>query len=132
VRSYDVTVTREAPYWVAVVGGVRGGATEARRLDRLETEVRDLLAGMLDVDEDSFELRWHYEPALGQAAKALHKLQKSRLQYETSRAAYDESQAAAVAELRAAGLSLRDAAHLLGISFQRVQQLTTAPTRKAS
>ena len=38
MTSQTVTVSREEPWWVAVVGGLPGGATEARRLSQLETE----------------------------------------------------------------------------------------------
>lgn len=54
----DVTVTREGRWWVAVVDGVPGGATETQRLADLESEVRDLLSGLLDVDGDVLQLSW--------------------------------------------------------------------------
>jgi hypothetical protein len=38
MTSYPVNVSREEPWWVAVVAGLPGGATEARRLDQLEAE----------------------------------------------------------------------------------------------
>src|SRR5262249_42167742 len=60
MTTYAVTVSRDEPWWVAVVAGLPGGATEARRLDQLETEVRDLIAGLTDVDEDAFDLNWEY------------------------------------------------------------------------
>ncbi len=48
VKAYEVTVSREGRWWVAQVEGVRGGATQARRLADLEVEVTDLLAGLLE------------------------------------------------------------------------------------
>lgn len=60
---HHVRVTREDGYWVAVVDGVRGGATETRRLSALDAEVRNLLAGLLDVDPDALELNYDYAPA---------------------------------------------------------------------
>jgi hypothetical protein len=65
VKSYRATVSRESGWWVAEVDGVLGGATEATRLVDLETEVRDLLAGLLDQEEDAFELRWDAAVARG-------------------------------------------------------------------
>ena len=123
MKIFDVFVSREDPYWVAEVVGVRGGATEARRLDRLAIEVADLLSGLLDIDEDSIELRWHYEQVLGSAVKHLEEFDHARDDFKHARHRYEQAQANAVRELRDAGMSLRDAAQVLDLSFQRVQQL---------
>lgn len=55
VNTYRALVTRDDGFWVAEVEGV--GVTESRKLAMLEVEVRDLISGMLDVEEDSFEVR---------------------------------------------------------------------------
>jgi hypothetical protein len=60
-----VKVTREGKWWVGNIDGVLGGATEATRLAGLETEVRDLLAGLLDKDDDDFELTWDMSAVAG-------------------------------------------------------------------
>lgn len=62
------TVSREDGFWVAVVDGVPGAATEVRQLAALDTEVRDLLSGLLDQDEDSFDLRYQLHDAIGAGA----------------------------------------------------------------
>ncbi|MDQ6848441.1 MAG: hypothetical protein M3070_00310 [Actinomycetota bacterium] len=64
MKRYDARVSREGGYWVAVVPGVRGGATESRRLSELDPELRDLLSGLLDAEPERIELDWHYEDAL--------------------------------------------------------------------
>ena len=58
--SYPVTVTCEDEFWVAVVEGVPGAATETRHLSTLETEVRDLLAGLTGQDEHDFDLDFRH------------------------------------------------------------------------
>ncbi len=127
IDLYDVDVTREYPYWVAVVRGVRGGATEARRLADLEAEVRDLLAGLLEIDEDSFDLHWSYDGALDRSAvKAVTQTNAARAHLREAQQHYDRVIREAATELRRESVSLRDAAHLLGVSFQRVQQLVNA------
>jgi len=60
MTSYAVTVSREEPWWVAVVSGLSGGATEARRLDQLEVEIRDLIGGLTDTRDDEVDLEWNY------------------------------------------------------------------------
>ena len=126
MNTYDVTVTREDGFWVADVVGHRGVATETRRLANLEVEVRDLLAGLYDLDEDAIELRLDLEPALGpDASKHLAEFEYARDALAMAQSNYESSQRAAVTELRHAEVSLRDAASLLGISFQRVQQIAS-------
>lgn len=109
---------------VGVVNGVRGGATESRRLERLEGEVRDLLGGLLDVDEASLQLDFDYRPALDiGAAKRMRQYFEARNRLEVARYEYETAQSDVVHELQVDGVSLRDTATLLGMSFQRVQQL---------
>ena len=125
VNSYDVIVSREGGFWVAVVDGVRGGATEARRLANLEVEVRDLLAGLLDADPDALDLRFQFAPALSPpAAKALHEYNLAAENLARTRKRYEETQREVVDELQSAKVSVRDAAYLTDLSFQRIQQLT--------
>jgi hypothetical protein len=124
MSTYDVDVTREDGFWVGVVRGVRGGATETRRLSALRGEVQDLLSGLLDVDEDDLQLEFHLENALGVAAnKAVGSFDKAKSQLADAQWHYELAQRDAVHELSVAGVSLRDAGALLGISHQRVQQL---------
>lgn len=118
-----VTVTREDGYWVAVADGVRGGATESRRLADLDTEVRDLLAGLLDVDEDRLDLDYDFGPALGGAAEWVESFRRDRDALSAAQHDYETAQIRATRALRDAEVSLRDAAVLLELSFQRVQQL---------
>jgi len=122
VRTFDVDVHREGRYWVAVARGVRGGATETRRLANVEPEVRDLLSGLLDLDPDQLQLRLHYQ-IQRDADQRVREFQDARRELESARRKYETAQRAAVSELRAGGVSLRDSAELLGVSFQRVQQL---------
>lgn len=127
MSTYDVDVTREDGFWVAVVRGVRGGATETRRLSALESEVRDLLGGLLDVPGDELQLEFHLEHALGIGAyKAVGSYDQAKRELTSAQWLYESAQRDAVHELRVAGISLRDAATILGISHQRVQQLTEA------
>lgn len=127
MKTYDVAVSREDGFWVADVVGKRGVATEARKLANLETEVRDLLAGLYDLDDEAISLRWDIEPALGAgAASHLREFQTARDALKRATHEYEQAQREAVASLRGAQVSLRDAALLLDISFQRVQQVEFA------
>jgi hypothetical protein len=122
MTSYTVTVSREDPWWVAVVAGLPGGATEARRLNQLENEVRDLIAGLTDSSEDAFELDWSYDlpPELAQPVR---QFVEARTRRQAAEHDYAAAQEQAVDALTAAHVSVRDAAELLGLSYQRVAQI---------
>ena len=123
-QTFDIDVTREAGYWVAVARGVRAGATEARRLADLEVEVRDLLSGLLDADPDAMELTWHYDRALpATAVERVRSWIEAQAALDGARREYENAQTRVVEELTRADVSVRDAAVLTGLSFQRVQQV---------
>ncbi len=98
-------------------------ATRYGPLARLEPEVRDLVAGLLDVDPEAFQLRLHYRLS-GNTEKRLREYQDARQAMDAARQRYQQAQRSIVAELRTEDVSLRDSAELLGVSSQRVQQLT--------
>lgn len=102
---------------------VKGGYTQARRLDQVEAMVREAVSLLLDVAEDSFDVR--VDPALPadirrevDEARALRE-QAERAQQEATRAAAR----AAVDLVKRERLTIRDAGRILGLSHQRVDQL---------
>ncbi|GAA1243130.1 hypothetical protein GCM10009676_30830 [Prauserella halophila] len=125
---YDVVVTREDGLWVAVVDGLAGGATDVDRMRDLEPDVRDLIAGLRDLDPEDFEITWHYrhrEHDLTPAVTLLHEREQSADEAMRKR---DEARHSAIIEMHEAGLSYRTIADLVGMSHQRVQQLASADT----
>jgi hypothetical protein len=118
--SYRVTISREEPWWVAAVDGV--GATEAKKVAELEDMVRDLIVVMRDLDTPDFDLVWDYDlPAA--AAAALKDFLRSRVEHEAAERRYLEEAERAAKALDAANVSTREAAQLMHLSHQRVQQL---------
>ncbi|MFB8229581.1 hypothetical protein [Cellulosimicrobium sp. NPDC055967] len=112
---------------MAVVEGVPGGATETQRLADLEGEVRDLLAGLLDEDEDSFELSWDLTAVLGDEGQAMWEAyMREREELNARRRKFEEDRKATVRLLHQAGVSVRDSATLVDLSHQRVSQLLDA------
>jgi len=118
---YSARAHREGPWWVAEVTD-RGIATQAKRLDLLEAAVRDLLVAWLQLPANSFDVM--IDPEVPKAAAAPVKRARKlrgdadRLQGEAAAATRE----AATALVRA-GLTVRDAGALLGLSYQRVGQL---------
>lgn len=119
--KYHVTVQRSGKYWAVHVKEIDRW-TQARHLREVEPMARDLVAVMEDVEPDSFTLvvereipesvRRHLARAEALRAEAAAK------QNEAAR----ESRAA-VKDLVSSGVSQREAGELLGMSFQRVNQL---------
>jgi len=125
--KYEVTVSREGKWWVAVVNGVNGAATEVTQLSDLEIEVRDLLAGLLDADEDDFDLDWDLSSVVGAKGQAAWEaFVKERKELAAMKERFDSNRIATLQALHQAGVSTRDSAALMDISHQRVHQLINA------
>jgi DNA-directed RNA polymerase specialized sigma24 family protein len=115
-----VTVEHDGYNWVAV--SACGGTTSAKRIDQLPDRVREIVELMtgdiVDVADISLDIR---VPGAELASQA-------RTAREAAERALEHASAmtgAAVDELRSRGYSLRDVAAMVGVSYQRVHQLTS-------
>lgn len=127
-QEYRVVVTREHDAWLADVPGLAGAHTYARTLPALDQAVREVIVLADDrPDEDMPALRLSYDYHTGDAdidaATASVRDLRDRAQQVSAAATARTSEVAAL--LVARGLSVRDAAAMLGISPQRVSQLTS-------
>ncbi|MEX0835948.1 MAG: hypothetical protein WD010_07640 [Nitriliruptor sp.] len=125
MTTYRVTATREADWWALVAFDVVGRevASQSRRLDQADATIREAIALVLDVEEDAFEV--DITPDLKPtdvSAGTLEALELRRVLAELTDRARRETPAA-VAELRRAGLTVRDVAGLLGVTPSRVSQI---------
>ena len=122
-KIYRATVEREPGWWVITVPEL-DLVTQARRIRDIQPMASDLVAAWLDADPADIrvEVEDFTPPAAvrDQMDRAKRLLgQATREQQEAARLASD-AVSVLVDEL---GLTLRDAAQLLGISHQRVAQL---------
>jgi predicted RNase H-like HicB family nuclease/DNA-binding CsgD family transcriptional regulator len=103
-----------------------GVYTHGRTLAKAEANAREALAVWFDVDDqDSFLLL----PTINIERRLISKAVEAKNRREALRKQEAEAAkltAEAVADLAARGLSTRDIAYIVGISYQRVQQLLTA------
>lgn len=106
--------------WLVHIEGVNGCQTYGRSIRQAEARIRAALAAWLDRDPDELTIT----PQLPSDVAVLAS-QVSQARREAERAGTEAQQATAeaVKRLTKMGLSRRDAADLLGISHQRVQQL---------
>jgi predicted RNase H-like HicB family nuclease len=133
-QTFWVRYTRDDnDMWLAEVyrnpdlGERLGVATHGRTLKSAEANVREVLALWFDVDdEQSFTLLRHFSRDITRiAAKASKKRDAARRAEREAMATMAE----AARELAEKGLGLRDIGALLGVSYQRVQQLLAPAAR---
>lgn len=121
-RAFDVTLERDGDgWWVAEVPSLPGCHTQGRSIGEARNRVREAIAAFLDLDsvEDidvTMRLPKKYEKL---RAEVLSKRTKAE---EVTKEAAKVSREIAKA-LAKKGISRRDVGEILGVSFQRVQQL---------
>jgi len=121
---YTVTATREGDWWELDIEDLDGVFSQARRLDQAEAMARDAIAVMLDVPEDSFDVK--IEPALsGPAADDLAAALDARRRLTEAQEEAWVATEQAMAALRDIGLPVRDIECLVGVSHQRAAKIVT-------
>lgn len=126
MKTYRVDVVRDEGWWIMHARIPRTIIySQAKRVDDVEPMIRDAIAGVLDVDPESFAIELIFDldsDVLDQVARAREvSLEAAEVQERASR----ESRAA-VQALRNEGLTLKEAGYFLGVSPQRVAQLLNA------
>jgi predicted RNase H-like HicB family nuclease len=125
MRRYKAIFERdESGVWLARVPSIRGCHTYGRTLEQTRSRLREALGLWIDrpdraVIEEEIRL-----PA--ELRKAIQRSRRTRARAEREREQAQEETRAAAGALAEEGVSLRDAGELLGLSYQRVQQLVAA------
>jgi predicted RNase H-like HicB family nuclease len=128
---YDVEVTREDGAWLADVPDLPGAHTWARSLAGLRRGVREVIVLMADLpdaavaDETAFDVRWRFDLPGRLGDEVTDAIERRRRLRDLEHAARDAT-ARAARDLHDQGVSYRDSAEILGVSYQRVQQLVSA------
>lgn len=118
---YHVVVSRGGKFWFVQVRDLPMGMTQARRIAEVEPMARDLIASLLDIPPDSFELTIRFEGDLADhAAVAIEARAAARAATERAEAEAREAARYLVDQ----GLAVRDAAALLQVSPGWVSVLT--------
>ena len=123
-HRYVVRAIRSGRWWAIDVPELPAVFSQARRLDQVESMAREVIALMLNVPEDSFDIT--VEPdfdSLGGVREAIEAALRERERASAAQDAASSAMRHAVSEVRASGYTSRDAGLLLGISNQRISQI---------
>lgn len=125
VKTYKVAFERnESGWWVASVRGLRGCHTQGRTVDEARRRIVEAMESFVD-DARTAKIVDDVKLPTGaaQAIRAYATLRK-KAEREDRRAALAARHAVRVLRGGRLKMSARDAARLLGLSHQRVHQLT--------
>jgi len=123
VDSYTAVAERAGGWWAVRVREQPGVFTQAKRLEQVESMVRDALAALLAVDPGSFDVEV-VEVLPDAVAEDVRQARQAREQAGRAQADADAAMRRAAARLARSGLTVRDIGRILGVSPQRVSQLT--------
>jgi predicted transcriptional regulator len=133
--TFTVTVTREDTLWVAVVsdGLERGhvGADDFERFADIDPGMREIIADLTGIQPSQFNVSWRYEfgdedeTALVLEYQEAHRIAEDMAEWR------DRVRSRLVSDL-SKKLSQRAVADLLGLSHQRVNQLSHGPVPELS
>ncbi|MDR0783331.1 MAG: hypothetical protein LBE83_06190 [Propionibacteriaceae bacterium] len=125
MTTYQVTATRRGRVWDLRCPELPTMWSEATRLDQVEDTVREAIAFVAAIPEDSFAIE--VCPVLPEA----YSLEEARAKRAREAASLANTQAAqhsraAAHALADAGLAVRDIGRIMGVSHQRAHQLIAA------
>lgn len=137
MSTYRVNVTRDDRWWMIAVpeldgyvtpdGSVNVGATtQARRLSDVPAQARDFICTVTDSAPSEVDVAIKITvDGIDVTARASHVFTDRELAEQHAAAAADQARSLA-RELASRGVAVRDIGEVLGVSFQRAQQLITA------
>jgi hypothetical protein len=124
-RTYRIRAVQSGRWWALQSDDAEGFFSQVRRLDQVETMAQEGIAFLNDLKAD--EVNVVLDEILLEDDRQNRLADEARTQRraaEDAAAAAAESTALAAQALIDDGLTVRDAARVLGLSFQRVAQLT--------
>lgn len=124
-RSFRVVYTRNGRWWVAQVRDAPAAITQGRTIAEARRRVREVLGLAIGSNARAHRAALLDDVRLPhQVRQALNAVSESRARLVREKLRLSRATDAAVFQLvERMRLSLRDAAELLGVSHQRVQQL---------
>jgi hypothetical protein len=135
MTAYRVHVTREGDQWLADVPELDGASTYASNLTALDRYVREVIVLAADLPDSAMpdiELDWAYNIS-DQLIEEANMLRAERAALATREHELERATRELAIKLTTVhGFSVRDTGPLLGISHQRVSQITPAAEHAGS
>lgn len=128
MTSYDVQVTREGKWWQVAIPEL-DLLTQARRVGEAELMAREAIAVTLDVPLSQVAVTVHLPDLAGHPdlLSTVTALTTRDTEAEAIKRDVASQRAAIAKTLARAGVPYRDIGELIGLTYQRAQQLATAP-----
>lgn len=114
---------QDADAWNVRIEGLQGCHTYGRSLRQAQTRIREALALWLDHEPETLAIRDRLPTSVSSVAT---QVSRARQAAEAAGEKAQKQTTDAVKRLTDLGLSRRDAADVLGLSHQRIQQLVDA------
>lgn len=124
---YRVTAERDGKFWLLRVPDLPGVFTQTRRLEQAPDMIRDAIALMLNVAAETFDVEVEpaLDPDLAEMIASTQRIRNAAAHFvDGSNTRLASTVHALVGQQQ---LTVRDAAALLQLSFQRVAQLAAEP-----
>jgi predicted XRE-type DNA-binding protein len=128
--TYRATAKLDGRWWAVELHDLPPhyiGFTQGRDLADAERMAQDAVATLLDVPKTEIEIDLHVD----EADEVIAEVERARTRRKEAAVAEQATLVRAARQLVRQGLTQRDAARLLGLSFQRVHQLLKTPTPSA-
>ena len=123
METFNATARRQGKWWVIEIPEL-GQTSQARTVAEVQEMATDLAAVIRDVDPSEVQVNVSVDtPELPEATWRQAREKTHQAQQLTREAAAASREV--VTSLRSSGYTLRDIAAILGISHQRVSQLTS-------
>jgi len=137
MHAYEVNVTRDGRWWMITVPELAGyvsadGAvnlsdtTQARRLSEVESQARDFICTVTDCPPSAVSMNIGITVADIDVTARMAQVAEDRERAERYAAAAASEARELARDLAAHGVAVRDVGDVLGVSFQRAAQLTSA------
>jgi predicted RNase H-like HicB family nuclease len=128
--TYRATATRDGRWWAVELHDLppnHFGFTQGRDLEDAQRMARDAVATLLNTPIAEIEIDLH----VNEADEVVAEVERARARRKEAAREEQAVLVRAARKLVDQGLTQRDAARLLGLSFQRVHQLLKTPTPSA-
>lgn len=138
-KTYTARVVRFGDWWAIDVPEVKGVHTQTRRLEDAAAMAQDAIAVALDVAPEAVDVSVTTELD-AETRTLVEEAHQAREEAQRAQTRASNAINTTVRHLGVRGVSVRDAGHLLGLSYQRIsqirnsarQQLARATKRKSS